>query len=173
MTAREITDALYPLPRSVVGAPILPPRGVGSAADRQPQPSGVSASPTPKCGLADTTAGRTPPKPTGRSICTAILSGTRHERDRQGSASHHQRHRTRPVPNRPFPPTGTTDGAGPTATATAPDRAHPAARLGHCLLVSYFASFLGSISQSLQILSRLFLTVAQFLLLRFHLIRAD
>ena len=77
------------------------------------------------------------------------------------------------TPNRLPQPARITDGSGPTACSIVSDRARLAPLLAHSSLVSSFASFLNLNSQSLQILSPLFHPVAQYLLLRFHLIRDD
>src|SRR5687767_3702867 len=77
------------------------------------------------------------------------------------------------TPNRWPPPTRTVDAAGPTACSSASGRARPVPLPAHFSLVSSFASFRNLNSQSLQILSSLFHPVAQYLLLRFHLIRLD
>src|SRR5205807_5360998 len=75
--------------------------------------------------------------------------------------------------NRSPRPTHTADDCGPTANSVVTDKDLLALAPDCTLLVSYFASFLHLNSQSLQILTYMFHPVAQYLPLRFHLIRHD
>src|SRR3989442_1413211 len=75
--------------------------------------------------------------------------------------------------SRSLRPTRTADDSGPTANLVVTDKDLLALVPDCFLLVSYFAGFLHLNSLSLQILTYLFHPVAQYLLLRFHLIRDD